>query len=152
MIDALTRDGYVVAQEYLKAAEQGDTRLFMINGEPFHYRGHYAAFCRLGSGEDVRSNMTAGGKTAKAKVTETHLHIAEVVRPKLVADGMFFVGLDIVGDKLMEINVFSPGGLGEAQRFERVGFTKAFVEALERKVDYALSQERRFDNIQMATL
>jgi glutathione synthase len=152
MIDALIRDGYVIAQEYLEAAEKGDTRLFMLNGEAFRHKGHYAAFCRVASGGDVRSNITAGGKVAKVKVTEAHLRIADVVRPKLVADGMFFVGLDIVGDKLMEINVFSPGGLGVAQKFERVDFTSDLVAALERKVGYAASYGRRFDNSQMATL
>ena len=54
--------------------------------------------------------------------------------PRLVEDGMFLVGLDIVGDKLMEINVFSPGGLGSAQKFEKVNFTRAVLDALERKV------------------
>ncbi len=62
--------------------------------------------------------------------------LAEMVRPRLVEDGMFLVGLDIVGDKLMEINVFSPGGLGSAQKFEKVNFTHAVLEALERKVQY----------------
>jgi glutathione synthase len=152
MIDALTRDGYVLAQEYLKAAEKGDTRLFMMNGEAFRHKGHYAALCRLRSGGDARSNITAGGHVAKAKITDAHLRIADLVRPKLVSDGMFFVGLDIVGDKLMEINVFSPGGLGVAQKLERVNFTTAFVEALERKAGYAALHGRRFDNVQMATL
>ena len=61
----------------------------------------------------MRSNIHAGGRRPPPKSTEIALHIAEIVRPKLVQDGMFLVGLDIVGDKLMEINVFSPGGLGQ---------------------------------------
>ena len=75
-----------------------------------------------------------------------------MVRPKLVQDGMFLVGLDIVGDKLMEINVFSPGGLGSAQQFEKVNFNEAVVEALERKVAYMGHYHRNFDNEEMATL
>ena len=71
-----------------------------------------AAFRRLRSGDDIRSNIHAGGRKAQAEVDERAMRIVEIVRPKLVADGMFLVGLDIVGDKLMEINVFSPGGLG----------------------------------------
>jgi glutathione synthase len=78
--------------------------------------------------------------------------LAEIVRPKLVQDGMFLVGLDIVGDKLMEINVFSPGGLGSAQRMEGVNFTQAVLDALERKVEYSRFYDRRFDNVHMATL
>jgi glutathione synthase len=65
---------------------------------------------------------------------------------------MFLVGLDIVGDKLMEINVFSPGGLGSAQKLEKVNFTVAVIEALERKVQYMGYYDRDFDNIEMATL
>lgn len=152
MVEALTRDGYVICQEYLEAAEEGDTRLFMMNGQPLRYKGHYAAFRRIRQGDDIRSNVHAGGAIAQAQITETHLRIAEMVRPKLVADGMFLVGLDIVGDKLMEINVFSPGGLGSAQKFEKVNFSLAVLDALERKVEYMAYYRRRFSNTQMATL
>ena len=65
---------------------------------------------------------------------------------------MFLVGLDIVGDKLMEINVFSPGGFGSAQKFEKVNFTHAVLEALERKVDYMKYYRRNFSNVELATL
>jgi glutathione synthase len=152
MIEALTRDGYVIAQEYLPAAAEGDTRLFVMNGRPFRYRGKYAAFRRVRSGDDMRSNIHAGGKLREAEITDVHLRVAEIVRPKLVQDGMFLVGLDLVGDKLMEINVFSPGGLGSAQKFEKVRFTRGVVEALERKVDYVRHYRRNFDNVDMATL
>ena len=85
-------------------------------------------------------------------IDSTALRIAEMVRPKLVQDGMFLVGLDIVGDKLMEINVFSPGGLGSAQKFEGVNFSRAVVQALERKVQYQEFYKRNFDNTDLATL
>ena len=152
MIEAVSRDGYVIAQEYLPAAAEGDTRLFVMNGQPLRYKGKYAAFRRVRHGDDMRSNIHAGGKLAQATVTDEHLKIAEIVRPKLVQDGMFLVGLDIVGDKLMEINVFSPGGLGSAQKFEKVNFTHAVLDALERKVDYMRYYRRNFDNVDMATL
>lgn len=152
MIEALSRDGYIIAQEYLPAAAEGDTRMFVMNGSPFRYRGKYAAFRRVRTGEDMRSNIHAGGKLQPAEITDVHLRVAEVVRPKLVQDGMFLVGLDIVGDKLMEINVFSPGGLGSAQRFEKVRFTQGVINALQRKVDYVGHYQRSFDNVDMATL
>jgi glutathione synthase len=152
MIESLTRDGYVIAQEYLPEAIDGDTRLFLMNGRPFVYRGKYAAFRRVRSGDDMRSNIHAGGKLREAEITEVHLRVAEVVRPKLVQDGMFLVGLDIVGDRLMEINVFSPGGLGSAQKFEKVVFSQGVVEALERKVSYMKFYRRNFGNVEMATL
>lgn len=152
MIEAVSRDGYVVAQEYLEAAAEGDMRLFVMNGMPLRYKGKYAAFRRLRSPGDIRSNIHAGGVKAKAVVDDVALHVAEIVRPKLVEDGMFLVGLDIVGSKLMEINVFSPGGLGSAQQFEGVNFNQGVIEALERKVQYMGFYRRNFNNIDMATL
>jgi len=152
MIEAVSRDGYVIAQQYLSEAAEGDMRLFVMNGLPLKYKGKYAAFRRLRSGDDIRSNIHAGGKKGQALVDERALRIAEIVRPKLVADGMFLVGLDIVGDKLMEINVFSPGGLGSAQTFEGVNFANAVIDSLERKVQYMGYYQRNFDNVDMATL
>jgi glutathione synthase len=152
MIDAVSRDGYVIAQEYLPAAAEGDTRLFLMNGQPLRHKGKYAAFRRVRTGGDMRSNIHAGGKLRQAEIGETELRIAEIVRPKIVSDGMFLVGLDIVGDKLMEINVFSPGGLGSAQKFEGTNFSRAVIHALERKVKYMGFYQRKFDNSEMATL
>ena len=152
MIESLTRDGYVIAQEYLPVASEGDTRMFIMDGKPLRVRGKYAAFRRVRSGSDMRSNIHAGGKLRPAELTDTHFQIAEIVRPKLVEDGMFLVGLDIVGDKLMEINVFSPGGLGSAQKFENVNFAHTVIESLERKVHYMQYYDRAFNNAGMATL
>jgi glutathione synthase len=152
MVEAVSRDGYVIAQEYLPDAVEGDTRLFLMNGRPLRYKGKYAAFRRIRSEDDIRSNVHAGGSIDKAEVTSEMLKIAEIVRPKLALDGMFLVGLDIVGDKLMEINVFSPGGLGSAQKFEKVNFSHAVIAALERKVEYMGYYQRNFDNDEMATL
>ncbi|MDA0206336.1 MAG: glutathione synthase [Acidobacteria bacterium] len=152
MIDAVIRDGYAIAQQYLPAATEGDTRLFLINGRPYRYKGRYAAFRRIRSGDDMRSNVHSGGQKAAAEIGETALRLAEIVRPKLVKDGMFLVGLDIVGDKLMEINVFSPGGLGSARLFEKVNFSMGIIQAIERKVDYMKYYRRNFDNVDLATL
>jgi len=152
MIDAVSRDGFVIAQEYLPAAQEGDTRLFVMNGQPLRVKGKYAAFRRVRKGDDMRSNIHAGGKLAAAEVTDEALHLAEMVRPKLVQDGMFLVGLDVVGDKLMEINVFSPGGLGSAQKLTKVNFSRAVVEAMVRKVSYMKYYGRSFGNVEMNTL
>ena len=152
IVEALQRDGYIIAQEYLPDAHDGDIRLFMMNGAPLRYKGKYAAFRRVRTGDDMRSNIHAGGKLRQAEITRQHLQLAEIVRPKLVQDGMFLVGLDIVGNKLMEINVFSPGGLGSAQNFEKVNFNNAVLDALERKVEYMRYYNRNFDNVEMATL
>jgi glutathione synthase len=132
MIEAVSRDGYVVAQQYLEAAADGDVRLFLINGKPLMEAGCYAAFRRVSASGDLRSNIHAGGNVKKAEVTPEMLKLAELVAPKLAEDGMFLVGLDIAGDKLLEINVFSPGGLNSAQSIEGVNFGKAVIEEVER--------------------
>jgi len=152
MIDAVSRDGFVIAQEYLPAAADGDMRLFVMNGRPLQVRGRYCAFRRIRKGGDMRSNLHAGGSLAPAEVDARALRIAEIMRPKLVKDGMFLVGLDVVGDKLMEINVFSPGGLGSAQKFTKINFSRFVINALARKVDYVANYGRQFDNVELNCL
>ena len=153
IIEAITRDGYVVAQEYLPEAVEGDIRMFVMNGKPLMHEGKYAAFRRVSQSEDIRSNLHAGGKIVKAKLDDSAFELVEMVRPKLVQDGMFLVGLDIVGNKLMEVNVFSPGGLGSAQNLEDVDFTVAVIEALEQKVNYKRCySDQPISNASLATL
>ena len=151
MIEALSRDGYIVVQEYLAAGKDGDTRLFVMNGQPLERDGQYAAFRRVNESTDMRSNMHAGGEAHPAKVTDEMLEMVDLVRPKLLNDGMFLVGLDIVGNKLMEVNVFSPGGLGSSQQLYEVDFTQPVIEALERKVELRRSYPD-LDNARLATL
>ncbi len=136
LIDAVIRDSYCIVQEYLPAAVEGDVRLFVMNSRALRYQDQYAAFRRVNKSGDARSNMHSGGESVPAEVTDQMLELVEIVRPKLIRDGMFLVGLDIVDDKLMEINVFSPGGLGSAQQHTGVDFTEAIIQDLERKVKY----------------
>ncbi|HLE85769.1 MAG TPA: glutathione synthetase [Thermoanaerobaculia bacterium] len=152
MIEAVARDGYVIAQEYLPAAAGGDIRMFLMNGRPLERDGHYAAMRRVNEKGDMRSNMHAGGRAVKAKIGEVELRLADLVRPKLIQDGMFLVGLDIAGDKIMEINVFSPGGLHSIEHLEKVTFCDLVIEALERKVHYAGLYRPRIGNRELAVL
>jgi len=152
MIDAILRDGYVIAEEFSPRAITGDTRMLLVNGRPLAVDGKYAAFERSRSGEDIRSNLHAGGVPKPVMVTDEMLELAEMVRPKLVQDGIFFAGIDIVGDKLLEVNVFSPGGLKNSEMFAKVNFTAAVIEALEKKVRYMKYYHRNFDNVEMNTL
>jgi glutathione synthase len=97
--------------------------------------------------------MSVGGKARAVKVTSAMLDVAAAVRPKLIADGMFLVGLDIVADKLMEVNVFSPGGLGTCETLYDRRFTEAVVDALEQKVEARRHYDvGTMDNKQLATL
>lgn len=147
MIEAVKREGYVIAQEYLPDAVHGDTRLFLMDGKPLRHKGRYAALRRVrAKGDpDMRSNMAAGATSIPAQVTDSMLELAEMVRPRLVEDGMFLVGLDIVGDKIMEINVFSPGGLNSAEKFEERDFSREIIQALEQKVAQSPGRSRTLD-------
>lgn len=134
MIEAIKRDGYVMAQEYLPAAEEGDVRLILVDGEPLYVDGECACFRRVPAGDDLRSNMAAGGEAEKFEMTDELNKVAELLRPRLVEDGLFFVGADVVGDKVLELNVFSPGGLGSPENLTGVDFAPAVIEAMEKKV------------------
>ena len=135
IIETVSRDGYVIAQEYLEGASQGDTRLFMLNGRPLEHRGAYAALRRVRNNGDMRTNMTAGATSEPAVVTEAMLTLADTVSPLLLEHGMFFVGLDVVDDKILEINVFSPGGLESAQKFTGIKFSEAVIKSLEERLN-----------------
>jgi len=153
IIESVAEDGFIIAQEYLKEAKNGDTRLFLLNGKPLKVKNKIAAIHRHKDGDDdIRSNISAGASTQKAKVTPQMLELAEIIRPKLVRDGMFLVGLDIVGSKLMEINVFSPGGLIGCERYENSKFCQEIIRSLEHKAEYIKRYNRHFNNTEMATL
>lgn len=151
IIEALGQEGYIIAQTYLSEAKQGDIRLFLMNGLPLERDGKYAAVRRVPADDEIRSNMHAKGGAEKVQVTDDHLRVAELVRPKLVRDGMFLVGLDIVGDKILEINVFSPGALMSASDMQGVAFADTIIDAIERKVDIRNDALRPFDNRELAT-
>ena len=152
MIEAIGRDGYIIAQAYVPAARKGDIRFFLMNGRPLQIDGKYAALRRVASADDIRSNIHAGGTAEAVEIGKTELEVAELIRPKLVADGMFLVGIDIVGDKILEVNVFSPGNLGSCSKLAGVDFSVPILEAIERKSGIANQYAQTFDNRHLAVL
>lgn len=152
IFEAASGDGYLIAQAYIPEAKAGDVRLFLMNGLPLLRDGSYAAFRRVPAKGDVRSNVHAAGTARKVKVTDTILRIAEMVRPKLVSDGMFLVGLDIVGDKLLEINVFTPGGLARLAEMYKTDFAARVIVALEEKATLRRAYGKTMPNSRLATL
>lgn len=151
MVETIQRGGYVMAQEFLPG-DRSDTRFFMVNGEPLMVDGKYAALRRVAQGEDFRSNMTAGGKGRKAHVTDRMLELAAIVGPKLKRDGIFFAGLDIVADRIVEINCISTGGLNIAGRLQKVDFATAVIELVERKVEIHRQYRGHISNLELATM
>ena len=152
MIEAIGRDGYIIAQAYVAAAKKGDIRLFMMNGRPLEVDGKYAALRRVAAKDDIRSNIHAGGKAEAVEIGKTELSVAEMIRPKLMADGMFLVGVDIVGDKILEVNVFSPGNLESCSKLAGTDFSIPVLEAIERKVAIKSQYVHAFDNRHLAIL
>ena len=152
IVEAISRNGFVIVQEYLPAATEGDTRMFVVNGRPLEREGKIACFQRVNEGDDFRSNMHAGGRPQKAEVTDDMLKLAEALRPKIIEDGLFMIGLDIVGDKLMEINVFSPGGMMSSSIQQDTNFFPAVIEAIEKKVYYRKIYGGRLDNKTLAIM
>ena len=151
IIDAVCQNGYMVVQEFLEAAAGADTRMYLVNGVPLQRDGVYAAFRRQGAEGDMRSNMSAGGTAQKAEIGARELEIAELVRPQLVQDGMFMVGLDIAGGILLEVNVFSPGGIGSIEATTGVDFAPDVIEAIARKVEVKRGYRQHFSNVTLAT-
>lgn len=152
IVEAISRSGYVIAQEYLPEAKNGDVRLFMMNGKPMMYKGKYAAFRRIPGKNDIRSNMHAGGRAEAFKMTDKALEIADILRPKLIQDGIFCAGLDIVGDKLIELNITSPGGLHAVSHMEGVNFNDAMIMAIEKKLEYKKNYGNELTNKELAVM
>jgi len=105
IIETLTREGrdFVVAQRYIAEIRDGDKRILMIDGEPVPY-----VLARMPQGDDFRGNLARGGKGVGRPLSEHDRWIAEQVGPELRRRGMRFVGLDVIGDFLTEVNVTSP--------------------------------------------
>ncbi|WP_208543170.1 ATP-grasp domain-containing protein [Marilutibacter alkalisoli] len=152
MIDAVVRDGYAIVQEYLPEARNGDLRLLTLNGRPLQVDGKYACFRRYNDSGDARSNVTAGGKVELAEPDADALRLAGIVAPKLIRDGMYLAGLDIVGDKMMEINVDTPGGINMAEELTGVDFSGYVIADLERKVGLRDHYNRTLGNNELATM
>jgi glutathione synthase len=133
IMEAVLEDGYIYAQAYVDGAEDGDMRIFLLDGELIEVDGHVSAFRRTPDGNDPRANISTGGKIGPGDVTETTRAMVEAMRDKLVQDGMFFVGIDVIGGKVVEINAESPGGLQAIERLYEVDICPVVIDALERR-------------------
>ena len=93
-----------------------------------------------------------GGVAVKAEITDEIRELASIVGPKLINDGMFIAGLDIVGNKIMELNLFSPGGMVSAEQLEKVKFAEAMIASIEKKVAYKKHYAGKIPNAMLATM
>ncbi|MDB4542659.1 glutathione synthetase [bacterium] len=131
LLDFYTGGGngnYVILQEYVEGAQQGDVRILMLNGEPI------GAMRRVPLGHDPRSNIAAGGQEVKHSLTRDERALCRALGPQLVRDGLYLVGLDVIGGKLIEANVLSPGGITRINKLNRVKLQRNILDFVENVV------------------
>ncbi|WP_281824713.1 glutathione synthase [Jannaschia rubra] len=117
----------LVMQKFLPAVAKGDKRVILIDGEPV------GAINRVPAEGETRSNMHVGGRPEKVALTDRDREICAAIGPRLRDAGQIFVGIDVIGDWLTEINVTSPTGLQELERFDGVNASALIWEAIERR-------------------
>ncbi len=132
IIDVVLRQGYAVVQELVPGAEAGDVRVTVVDGEILEVDGRAAVVARVPASGDFRSNLHAGGTAARASITPQMRAAVAKVGPTLVREGLRHVGVDFVGGRILELNVFSPGGLFPSESLYERDFSTAVIEAFER--------------------
>jgi glutathione synthase len=117
----------IMVQEYLKAVkEKGDVRILLLNGEIL------GSMCRKPPDGSFRTNIHAGGKAFEHNITERERQICEEIRPRLIAHGLWFVGLDLIDEKLIEVNCVSPGGIPRINRLEKLHIESRVIDFVEK--------------------
>jgi glutathione synthase len=129
---------YVILQDYIEGAEKGDVRVLMLNGKPI------GALRRVPAKGDVRSNISAGGSVEKYRLNKADKILCAEVGKKLVQDGIFYAGLDIIGSKLVEVNVLSPGTITDINRLNNVKIQEKIVDYLETVVSVWRIKKEKF--------
>ena len=127
LIEVSTKQGRepVMVQTYLPAAKDGDKRIILLNGEAI------GAVNRIPTGNEFRGNMAVGGRVAATEITTQDQKICAHVGPKLQQDGLYFVGIDVIGGFLTEVNVTSPTGIREIDRLSNVRLGEQVIEWVE---------------------
>ena len=119
----------IMVQEFLENVKKdGDIRILLLNGEVL------GAMRRKPMKGDFRTNVHAGARVFKHNVTEREKEICRVVKDRLLKDGLYFVGIDVIGDKLVEINCVSPGGIPRINKLDGVKLEVNVIDFVERKV------------------
>jgi glutathione synthase len=118
----------IVAQEYLPASREGDKRIILVDGEPL------GAMMRVPQANDVRGNLAAGGRSQRTELTDREREICRRLAPDLRRRGLSFVGIDVIGGYLTEVNVTSPTGIEEINAFDGIAIERELMDVVERKL------------------
>lgn len=131
IIETITNKGQeqMMVQEYLPAIKDGDKRILIVDGEPMPY-----VLARLPSKGETRGNLAAGGTGRPQPLSDSDRRIAETIAPKLKEKGLLFVGLDVIGDRVTEINVTSPTCVREIEAQYDINIIAKLFDAIERKL------------------
>jgi len=131
VIETLTEHGsrFCMAQNYLPAIKDGDKRVLVVDGEPVPY-----CLARIPAQGETRGNLAAGGRGEARPLSESDWAIARTVAPILKQKGLIFVGLDIIGDRLTEINVTSPTCAREIEAAFPISVTGMLMDAIEKRL------------------
>lgn len=135
ILESLLSEGAVMAQDRIPGAEQGDVRVIVLNGEVLQVDGKIAAVRRVPGPGEERSNVAKGGTPTAAVLTDAQLQTATTLARTLMDQGIHLAGLDLIGDAIVEANVFATGGLGDAGLFSGVDFLGPVMEGLEAYLD-----------------
>lgn len=132
IIETMTDHGqhHIMAQRFLPEIKQGDKRILLINGEPIPY-----ALARIPAEGETRGNIAAGGRTQGVDLTERDYWLCEQIKPTLQTKGLHFVGLDVIGDYITEINVTSPTCIRELDALYNLNIAGILFDHLETVVD-----------------
>lgn len=131
IIDSMTAKGrtLILAQRYLPEVKtEGDKRILLLDGEPL------GAFVRHPSPGDHRANISAGGRAERAEVTEDDRALCEALKGRLTDDGLYFVGIDVIGGLITEINVTCPAGVYEIGQFDGLNSAAPIIDFCEARV------------------
>lgn len=131
ILEAATDNGrrMIMGQRYLPEIRQGDKRIIVLNGEPL------GAVLRVPLEYETRGNIHVGGRCVKAEISERDREICAALAPLLRADGLYLVGLDVIGSFLTEVNVTSPTGIQEIDALDHVQLERTVVDFVEKQVE-----------------
>jgi glutathione synthase len=139
IISSITKDGYAVAQEYLPEAGAGEKRLLLLGGEPIRVGSQVALYRRLPSphlaahGSLRAARRPSDSRSRQCRFGPAEQRLCDLLRPKLLADGLYFVSVDIAGDKILQLNVFAPGGIHSLREIYRIDVAAVIIRDLERR-------------------